>query len=240
MAALAIAATCASCKVGSLIDSGAPVTLGDATHLIFVTEPANTSAGAPIRVQVSAVDSTGALVAVFNGRVTLALAADPTGDALHGTVTVTAVQGTATFTDIVIDRAAPGYSISAQTTGLAGATSTSFDVAPGAPVGTAYATQPTSTTTGADIRPAVQVQVVDAFGNPVSQYSGTVTVALAHDGSVLKDASLQGTTTVSATGGSASFTDLHINQTGVGFTLGVSIPAGASPAVSQPFDVVPL
>jgi len=67
MVALAIAATCASCKVGSLIDSGAPVTLGDATHLIFVTEPANASAGAPIRVQVSAVDSTGALVAVFNG-----------------------------------------------------------------------------------------------------------------------------------------------------------------------------
>lgn len=230
---------CGACKVGSLVDSGPP-NLGNATHLLFVTQPANATAGAPIRVQVSAVDSNGGVVAVFNGRVTLALAANPGGDALHGTVTVTAVQGTATFTDVRIDQAASGYTISAATSGLTGATSGSFDVSAGSPVAATYTTQPSSTASGATITPAVQVEVVDAFGNPVTQYSGTVTVTLAHDGSALKDASLQGTTTVNATSGVASFPGLHIDQTGLGYTLGVEIPAGVAPTVSQPFDVVPL
>lgn len=237
--ALCVVVACAACKVGSLVDS-APPNLGNATHLAFVTQPASATAGTPIRVQVSAVDSSGGVVAVFNGRVTLALAANPGGDALRGTVTVTAVQGTATFTDIRIDRAASGYTISAATSGLTGATSGSFDVSAGSPVATTYMTQPTSTTSGSNITPAVQVQIVDAFGNPVTQYSGTVTITLAHDGSVLKDASLQGTTTVSATGGVASFPGLHIDQTGLGYTLGVGIPSGVAPTVSQPFDVVPL
>lgn len=237
--AAAIAVTCAACKVGSLVDSGAPPTLGDATRLTFVTQPTNTTAGTPMRVQVSAVDSSGAVVSVFNGRVTLALAANPGGDDLHGTVTVTAVQGTATFTEVTVDRAAGGYTLSAATSGLAGATSGTFNVAAGQPAAATYTSQPSSTTTGSTITPAVQVQVVDAFGNP-TQYGGTVTITLAHDGSVLKDASLQGTTTVSATGGTASFANLHIDQTGVGYTLGVGIPAGTGSTVSQPFDVVPL
>lgn len=235
-----IAAAGASCKVGALVDGGTPPTLGNATHLIFVTQPASAAAGAPIDVRVSAVDSSGGIVAVFNGRVTLALAANPGGDALHGTVTVTAVQGTATFTDVRVDRAASGYTMSAETNGLSGVTSTAFDITPGAAATATYVAQPTSTTTGANITPAVQVQVVDAFGNAVTQYSGPVTVTLTHDGSALHDASLQGTTTISATGGSASFADLHIDQTGLGYTLGVSIKAGTTPAVSQPFDVAPL
>lgn len=228
-----------ACKVGSLVESGPPE-LGNATRLRFVTQPASATAGTPIRVQVSAVDSSGSVVAAFNGRVTLALAANPGGDALHGTVTVTAAQGTATFTDVRIDRAASGYTISAATAGLAGDTSGSFDVSAGSAVAATYLTQPTSTASGATITPAVQVQIVDAFGNPVAQYGGTVTITLKHDGSVLKDASLQGTTTVSATSGVASFPSLHIDQTGIGYTLGVGIPAGVAPAVSQPFDVVPL
>lgn len=235
-----VAAASVSCKVGALVDGGTPPTLGDATHLIFVTQPANAAAGTPIEMQVSAVDSGGGIVTVFNGRVSLALAANPGGDALHGTVTVTAVQGTATFSDVRIDKAASGYTISAETSGLTGVSSHAFDVSAGSPASATYTAQPTSTTTGADITPAVQVQVVDAFGNPVTQYSGTVTVTLAHDGSALQDASLQGTTTVTATAGAASFADLHINQTGLGYTLGIGIPAGSTPAVSQPFDVVPL
>ncbi|HWZ27258.1 MAG TPA: hypothetical protein VNX15_01765, partial [Gemmatimonadales bacterium] len=236
----AITATCASCKVGALVDT-TPVTLGDATRLVFVTQPAGTTAGAPISaMKVSAVDSTGGIVAVFNGRVTLTLANNPSGDQLHGTVTVTAVQGTATFSDVRVDRAATGYTITAHIDGLADGTSAAFDISPGAPVAATYTGQPTNTTAGAAITPAVEVSVVDAFGNPVTQYTGTVTVSLAHDGSVLKDASLLGTTTVSATAGVAEFTDLHINQSGVGYTLGVELPAGSSTTVSQPFDIVPL
>ena len=237
--AAAIAMTCAACKVSSLVGNGTPPTLGNATHLIFVTQPASTSAGTSLHVQVSATDSTGAIVSVFNGQVTLALGANPGGDDLHGTITMTAVQGTATFDEVKVDRAGSGYSLSARTEGLSGATSGSFDITAGAPAAATYTSQPTSTTTGSNITPAVQVQIIDAFGNP-TQYGGTVTITLAHDGSVLKDASLQGTTTVSATAGAASFGNLHIDQSGVGYTLGVAIPAGIAPTVSQPFDVAPL
>lgn len=235
-----VAATAASCRVGALVGGGSPATLGDATRLEFVVQPANGTAGAPLTMKVSAVDSAGGVVAVFNGRVTLALAANPGGDALHGTTDATAVDGTATFTDVRIDRAATGYTITAHIEGLADATSTSFDIAPGAPAAVTFLAQPTSTTAGSTISPPVQVQVVDAFGNPETQYAGTVTVSLAHDGSVLQDASLQGTTTVSATAGMASFQDLHIDQSGIGYTLGARVAAGTSTVVSQPFDIVPL
>ncbi|HEX4561818.1 MAG TPA: hypothetical protein VH113_08305 [Gemmatimonadales bacterium] len=229
-----------SCKVGALVDNGTPPTLGDATHLRFVTQPSTTAAGAPINIQVSAVDTAGNIVTVFNGHVTLSLAANPGGDALHGTVTVTAVQGTATFSDARIDKAGSGYTVSAETSGLTGATSGAFDITAGPPATATYTSQPTSTTTGSNITPAVQVQVVDAFGNAVTQYSGSVTIVLVHDGSALQDASLQGTTTATATGGIVSFSDLHINQSGLGYTLGARLAAGATPTVSQPFDVVPL
>lgn len=238
--ALAVVLASSACKVGSLVDSGTPPDLGDAVRLVFTTQPANATAGSPLTLKVSAVDSTGAVVAVFNGRIALALGANPGGDQLHGTDTVTAVQGTATFADVRIDRAGSGYTITAHIDHLSDATSAPFDVTAAAPVAAAYTGQPTSTTTGSDITPAVQVQVVDAFGNPVTQYSGTVTIELAHDGSVLQDASLLGTTTVSTTAGAASFGDLHINQSGLGYTLGVRVPASSSATVSQPFDVVPL
>ena len=239
-AGIAVAALCSSCKVGALVDSAPPM-LGDATHLVFVTEPANTTAGAPLSVlKVSAVDSAGGVVAVFNGRVTLALGANPGGDQLHGTVTATAVQGTASFSDVRIDRTGTGYTLRAHIDGLTDATSAAFDISAGAPAAASYTGQPTTTSAGAAITPAVEVRVVDAFGNPVTNYGGTVTVSLAHDGSVLKDASLLGTTTVSATLGVAEFSDLHINQSGVGYTLAVRLPTGSSATVSQPFDIVPL
>lgn len=230
----------ASCKVGSLVDAGAPPDLGNARRLAFVTEPSSTTAGAPLTMKVSAVDSSGNVVAVFNGRVTLALAANPGGDQLHGTVAVTAVQGTATFTDVRLDRSGAGYTITAHIDHLADATSSAFDIAAGSPAAAVYAGQPTTTAAGADITPAVEIRIVDQFGNPVTGYSGPVTVTLAHDGSVLHDGSLLGTTTVSASLGTASFPDLHIDQTGVGYTLGAAIPAGSPATVSQPFDIVPL
>ena len=237
---VAAALAASACKVGALVDSGAPPDLGNAVKLVFTAQPASTTAGAPVTMKVSAVDSSGAVVSVFNGQITLALAANPGGDQLHGTPTATATQGTATFSDVEIDRTGSGYTITAHIDHLSDATSRPFDVTAGAPVGARYTGEPTSTTAGSDITPAVQVQVVDAFGNAVTQYSGTVTIALAHDGSALQDASLLGTTTVSATAGVASFGDLHINQSGLGYTLGVRVPAATSAAVSQPFDVVPL
>ena len=49
------------------------------------------------------------LVPSFNGNVTIALASDPGGGELGGALTVTAVNGVATFTGLTINVASAGY-----------------------------------------------------------------------------------------------------------------------------------
>jgi hypothetical protein len=50
--------------------------------------------------------------------VTMNIGANPAGGTLSGTATVAAVAGTATFSDLSIDKAANGYTLSASSTGL--------------------------------------------------------------------------------------------------------------------------
>ena len=65
---------------------------------------------------------------VFTGTVTIGLGSHPDGATLTGTLTVTAVRGVATFSDLRIDRAGSGYTFTASAISLIGATSTSFTV----------------------------------------------------------------------------------------------------------------
>jgi len=98
----------------------------------------------------------------------------------------------------------------------------------GSPCALAFTTggQPAGTTVGTSITSSfdspgaapVQVEVVDQFGNLVANAKATVTIAItstANPGS----GTLSGTTTVSTSGGVASFTDLSIDQPGVGYRL---------------------
>src|SRR5207237_3128453 len=72
-------------------------------------------------VQLSALDPAGNLVPTFTGNVTVALGNNPGGSTLSGTTTVAAVGGVVTFSDLTLDKAAPGYWLTA--TGLGTATS---------------------------------------------------------------------------------------------------------------------
>lgn len=84
----------------------------------------------------------------------------------------------------------------------------------------AFLVQPSSTLLpGMTIAPPVQVAVVDDQGNTVQSFTGPVTIALAHDGSLLHNARLSGTTVVMASNGVATFSDLSIDQIGSGYTL---------------------
>src|SRR5207253_5872482 len=74
-------------------------------------------------VQLSALDPAGNLVPTFTGNVTVALGNNPGGSTLGGTTTVAAVGGVVTFSDLTLDKAAPGYWLTA--TGLGTATSSS-------------------------------------------------------------------------------------------------------------------
>src|SRR5437879_7410352 len=93
----------------------------------------------------------------------------------------------------------------------------------------------TPCTTAADhlITPAVKVRALDALGNLVPTFTGSVTVAL---GTNPGGAILSGTTPVEAVGGVATFF-LSLNKAGTGYTLTASA-SGFAPVTSTAFDII--
>src|SRR5207237_971010 len=133
------------------------------------------------------------------------------GGTLSGTTTVAAVSGVATFSNLSIDKAGTGYTLTAASGALTGATSSAFTISPAAASRLAFTVQPTSTTAGTAISPAVQVAVQDAFGNTVTSSTANIPVPRASN---LGGGTLAGTTTVAAVSGVASFSNLSIDKAG--------------------------
>ncbi|OLD60055.1 MAG: hypothetical protein AUF60_02745 [Gemmatimonadetes bacterium 13_1_20CM_69_28] len=194
-------------------------------QLVFTGQPGDVPAGQPIApaVRVTVQDSTGQPDGNFNGPVTVALAANPVGATLSGGLDVNAVSGVATFSDLKVNKVGRGYTLRATTSGATGATSDPFDITttPPPPQATqlVYTVQPTRTSAGATITPAVEVTAVDDQGRVATSFSGFVTVAIGHDASLFGNAVLSGTRTVRAVNGVARFGDLSIDQSGNGYTL---------------------
>jgi hypothetical protein len=105
---------------------------------IFSTQPGSATAGSALTIQpvVSVVDANGFVVTGFTGTVTLAITSGTgaSGATLSGTVTVTAVNGVATFTDLSIDTAGSAYSLTATSGSLTSATSNTFNVSAAATI----------------------------------------------------------------------------------------------------------
>jgi hypothetical protein len=151
---------------------------------------------------------------------------------LSGTTTVAAVAGVATFADLSINQAGSGYTLTANSSGLPGATSVVFDISSTSLV---FTVQPTTTTAGAKITPAVQVTARDALGHTITTFTGKVTVAILA-GTGTPGATLSGTTSVSAVAGVASFSTLSIDKSGTGYKLTASASAFPS-GVSSSFSI---
>ncbi len=209
-----------------------------AVKLAFTVQPSNTVAGVSISppVQVELLDT-------FNNRVTttgidsitLIIGNNPGGGTLSGTTPVTAVSGVSTFSDLSIDKAGTGYTLSASASGLTGATSAAFTVTAGSPSKAVFTVQPSNTVAGAVISPAVQVEVQDTLGNRVTTASSSILIVIANNPS---GGTLSGTTTVSAASGVATFSDLSIDKAGVGYSLETPAPIqGGTGAVSNTFNV---
>ncbi|HYL22046.1 MAG TPA: PKD domain-containing protein [Gemmatimonadales bacterium] len=109
--------------------------------------------------------------------------------------------------------------------------------APGPPTTLAFTVQPRGAMRDSSIKPPVQVTARDSAGNTATNFTGTIRVAIAMDGSALKNAKLAGDTSVTAVAGVATFTGLTIDQIGTGYTLGAALATGASMGTSAPFDV---
>src|SRR5205809_775237 len=156
------------------------VTPGAATQLVFGTQPGTTVAGQQITpaVKVRALDAFGNVATGFTGAVAVALGSNPGSATLSGTTPVAAVGGVASFGDLSLNRTATGYTLTASGGGLGPVTSSAFDITPGTATRLAFTQQPTNTVAGEAISPAVQLSALDAAGNLVPTFTGSVTVAL--------------------------------------------------------------
>src|SRR5207245_8735101 len=105
------------------------------------------------------------------------------------------------------------YALTATASGLTAISSASFNVTSGVATGLVFTVQPVTTVADRQITPAVKVTALDALGNPVPSFTGSVTVALvAGTGAVLG-----GTAVVPAVNGVATCGTLFIDKSGTGY-----------------------
>ncbi|HKE91933.1 MAG TPA: hypothetical protein VKB45_16485 [Gemmatimonadales bacterium] len=211
------------------------IVVAPATKLIFSVQPSNTTAGATITpaIKVTAQDAQGNTVTTFTGNITVAIGANPSGGSLSGTKTVPAVFGVATFSDLSINRNGNGYTLTASSSGLAGATSNTFNILLGPLSQLAFTVQPTTTTATTAFSPAVQVTARDSVGNTITSFTSNVVMSISVNAG---GGALAGTTTVAAVAGVATFNNLSINKVGTGYRLAAT--SGALNVVSNAFSIL--
>lgn len=236
LGAVLVALALAGCGADAPTDPGDPGAgpAGVPAALAFITDPGDAVAGEPLAtaIRVEVRDADGARVGDAEIAITLALASSPEGAALEGTTTVTSTSGVAAFSGLFLEKAAAGYTLAATASELASATSAPFTVAPAAPAELVLLTEPGTAEGQVPFDPAIEVAIVDAFGNVVTDATDDVSIAL----SVTPTGeALGGTTTVAAAGGVARFDDLTLARPGDGFVLEATsgdLPAVASVAFS--------
>ena len=218
------------------------ITAGPAVQLAFSASgepPATAAAGqnlaTPTPIVVDAEDQFGSIDLTYSGAVTIALANNATGK-LVGTLTVNAVKGVATFTNLAIDTVGK-YNLGATSGKLTAGTSSSVTISAATASQLVWTTQPPGTATEGIPLGTVTLQVEDKYGNLEPNYSQGVAISLDLNGQ--PDASdLGGTATATASGGVVTFPGLLINNLGDPFTLVANSVDGLTSHPSNPIDVV--
>ncbi|MFA5508253.1 MAG: hypothetical protein WC423_22710, partial [Vulcanimicrobiota bacterium] len=118
--------------------------------------------------------------------------------------------------------------------GLDSAQSVAFVVTPDVATQVAFVQQPTDIKVGASFDPQVTLEVLDAFGNRVTEVS-QVTLTIASDPS--GTATLIGTTTVDTINGLATFPSDLAATAGVGTGFTLQAESDGATAISEAFDV---
>jgi hypothetical protein len=184
---------------------------GAAAQLAFSGTISATSINTAISpaVVVKVEDIFGNLVVDSSAIITISIASGPAGGTLSGTTTVTAVNGMASFSNLLLS-AAGTYTLTAASGALTSALSSSVDVLP-PPSKVVFTTQPSEVATGATMFPAVVVSIENALGQvaPNDKSSVTLAVLSGPDGGTIG-----GTTTVAAVNGVATFSNLTFTVPG--------------------------
>jgi hypothetical protein len=238
--------TLSSPGVGSATTGFIGVTPQAATHLVvgftsslsssFVsltgtpTVP-NILTNTPFSVIVNAEDQFGNTDSTFNGPVTVALGAGPSGATLGGTLTGIATFGRVMFTGLTLNQAGTGYALQATNSTLAPGTSPFFTVTQDQLVVTA---QPaTQVAAGAPFGLTVVAQAPS--GGVDTSFNGTVTVALSSSFTTTPGLTLGGTLTAPAVKGVATFSGLTLNKASAssGYTLALTANSVSSATTNQ-------
>ncbi len=168
-------------------------------------------------------------VEYINGHVTVL--SGPGGFASGSTTSVAAVNGVASFSNLIFNTAGT-YTLSVSDGSLTGATTSAITISPAAASKLAITQAPTTGTAGQASGTSLTVAIEDAFGNVVTGNSSSVTVALASGPAGFASGS---TTSAAAVNGVATFSKLIFNTAGT-YTLSVS-GASLSGATSGSFTV---
>src|SRR5205823_5071076 len=180
-------------------------------------------------VEVTAQDGNGNTASGFTGNITVAIGTNLSSGTLAGTLTHAAVGGAASRAGLSIDKVGTGYTLTA--TGAGSTTSAAFNITAGSATQLVFSVQPSTTTAGAAITPAVEVTAQDANGNTATGFTGNITVAI---GTNPSSGTLAGTLTHAAVSGVATFSGLSIDKVGTGYTLTAT---GAGNTTSAGFNI---
>jgi uncharacterized delta-60 repeat protein len=206
-----------------------------AASQVVVTQqpPSSVTAGAGFGLTAAIADMYGNAVTSANNMVSIALAANPGGSTLGGTLSIAASNGIATFSALTLTKAASGYTISVATSGLTGSTTSALAVIPAAATQLVIVTQPPSSVALNGVFGLV-LAIEDAYGNIVTSANNSVTVAFGNNPT---NAKLGGTTSVKATNGYVTFSNLSINKRGSGYTLKLT-STGLTSATTSAIQVI--
>jgi hypothetical protein len=212
------------------------VAAGAATQLVFSTQPAGATAGSAFTTQpvVTAKDAFGNVATSYAGTVALSI---KSGTGASGATLIncagTRSAGVITFSGCEIDRAGTGFVLTASD-GTRSVDSAAFNVSAGAFAALVYTTQPGGTITGGvafPTQPVVTAQ--DAFGNTVTSFAGTVTLAIKQNTGT-SGATLSGCSGA-LSNGVTTFSGCKIDKAGTGYKLRAS--ASGLNVDSTAFDV---
>jgi len=208
------------------------------TQLAFTTQPGGARAGSVFGIQpvLSTQDQFGnntaaGLPASLPVSVSLSSGTGP----LQGTTTldIGAGNGTVAFTNLRIDTVGNNQQLTASASGLSSAVSSTFTVTAGPAANLVIQTQPpTSATAGSSFAPAPIIRLQDAFGNPALTDNSTIVTATRRIGT----AALQGTTSVTAVNGLATFANLSYGKPE---TISIDFTTSFASMTSSSITIVP-
>lgn len=212
----------------------APSTLTptNGTSKVVVTSlPTTITAGAAFTVVAKVEDGSGVVQTGYTGSVTVA---DPTFESLTGTTKVDAVHGIATFSGLTLTHANI-ITLQAQGAGISTAATATIRVTAGIAKQLVISAPTSTLVIGGELLNGafgLEVYVTDAYNN-LSSWANPISLNLSSNPGT---GTLGGTLTKNAKGGDVSFTDLNLNQIGIGYQIRAS-STGLQSATTSSFGV---